>query len=164
MNKNSWWICALIASIMILTFYVQDNSDRIESIEKVFSPPESGPATSQAVGPVHKTFSSPSSVVVGVVPSATIYRVSAYCPGPCCCGKWADGITASGKPAVGLIVAAPSEIPFGTALIIPGYGVAAVQDRGGVITGDRLDVLFPTHQEALEWGVQELKVRVFDGE
>ena len=53
MNKNSWWICALIASIIILAFHVQDNRDRIESIENVFSPPESGLATSPAVGPAH---------------------------------------------------------------------------------------------------------------
>ncbi len=120
---------------------------------------ESGLVSSQDAGPTHKSFSSPSSVVVGVVPSAAIYRVSAYCPGLCCCGKFADGVTASGVTAVGKIVAAPPEIPFGTVLKIPGYGVAAVQDRGGAITGNRLDVLFPTHEEAKQWGVQWLKVK-----
>ena len=88
-----------------------------------------------------------------------IMRVSAYCPCKICCGKWADGYTASGKPAVGLIVAAPPNIAFGTVLKIPGYGVAAVQDRGGAITGNSLDILFATHPEALNWGVQEIVVR-----
>ncbi len=87
------------------------------------------------------------------------YRVTAYCPCEKCCGEFADGITASGRPATGLIVAAPPDIPFNTRLDIPGYGRGLVADRGGVIKGDRLDVLFPTHQEALEWGVQYLKVK-----
>ena len=91
---------------------------------------------------------------------ADLYRVTAYCPGECCCGKWADGITASGRRATGLIVAAPPNIPFGTVLDIPGYGWASVEDRGGAIKGMRLDVLFPTHQEALNWGVQYLDVTV----
>lgn len=96
--------------------------------------------------------------VLQPIPEGKLYRVTAYCPKKCCCGKFADGYTASGGPAVGRIVAAPSTIPFGTALNIPGYGVALVQDRGGAITGNRLDVLFATHEEAKQWGVQELMV------
>jgi 3D (Asp-Asp-Asp) domain-containing protein len=45
-------------------------------------------------------------------------------------------------------------------MTIPGYGTVKVEDRGGAIKGDRLDVLFPTHQEALEWGVQWLDVEI----
>ena len=91
---------------------------------------------------------------------AQLYRVTAYCPcEKCCSTKWADGLTASGLPAVGLIVAAPKDVPFGTVLDIPGYGRAQVQDRGGAITGNRLDVLFATHEEAKQWGVKWLKVK-----
>ncbi len=87
--------------------------------------------------------------------------VYAYCPCEVCCGKWADGYTASGHEiqAGELIVAAPRRIPFGTSLSVPGYGVASVQDRGGDITGNRLDILFETHAEAKAWGVQELMVK-----
>ena len=113
----------------------------------------------------YKAFSrSPSSSVpvsVSLTEPGHIMRVSAYCPGSCCCGKWADGYTSSGVPAVGLIVAAPTDMPFGTVLQIPGYGTAQVQDRGGAITGNKLDVLFPTHQEALNWGRQYLKVKIY---
>jgi len=87
------------------------------------------------------------------------YRVTAYCKGSCCCGKWADGITASGAKAQGKLIAAPKEIPFGTWIDIPGYGYAEVLDRGGSIKGKRLDVFFPTHQEALNWGVQYLEIK-----
>ncbi len=64
---------------------------------------------------------------------------------------------------VTLIVAAPQRFPFGTILGIPGYSKGAVvQDRGGAIKGNRLDVLFPTHEEAKHWGVQNLKVRIVE--
>jgi 3D (Asp-Asp-Asp) domain-containing protein len=94
-------------------------------------------------------------------PAARLVRVTAYCPGPCCCGRWADGRTASGSRADHPLVAAPRHIPFGTRLRVPGYAGGAavlVEDRGGAIRGRRLDVLFPTHAEALAWGVRWLEV------
>ena len=86
------------------------------------------------------------------------YTVTAYCHNECCCGKWADGFFANGEPVGGLAIAAPESIPFGTVLFVPGYGTATVKDRGGSVNGNRLDVYFPTHQEALDWGVQYLTV------
>ncbi len=89
-----------------------------------------------------------------------LWRITAYCKGSCCCGKWSDGITASGAKAEGKLIAAPPEIPFGTWIDIPGYGMAEVLDRGGSIKGRRLDLLFPTHQAAKNWGVQYLEIRL----
>ena len=88
-----------------------------------------------------------------------IYHISAYCPCERCCGDFADGITASGANAEGKLIAAPKEIPFGTWIDIPNYGYAEVLDRGGAIKGRRLDVFFPTHQEALNWGVKYLRIK-----
>jgi len=85
-------------------------------------------------------------------------KVTAYCPCKKCCGKWADGITASGAKAQGKLIAAPKEIPFGTWINVPGYGWAEVKDRGGSIKRNRLDVFFESHQEALEWGVKYLEI------
>ena len=87
--------------------------------------------------------------------------VTAYCKESCCCGKFADGITASGVPAEGKLIAAPPNYPFGTIMDVPGYSIAEVQDRGGAIKGNKIDLLFPTHDEALQWGIQELKVKVY---
>ena len=102
--------------------------------------------------------------IIKIVPSerrtADLWRVTAYCSGSCCCGKYADGYTASGKPATGMIIAAPPEIPFGTQIYIKGWGWGEVQDRGGSIKGKRLDLLFPTHGLALQWGVQYLEVKI----
>jgi len=89
-------------------------------------------------------------------------RVTAYCPCEKCCGEWSDGVTASGhKIRRGdRFVASGPEYKFGTMVEVPGYGKVPVLDRGGAIKGNRLDVFFPTHQEALEWGVKQLVVSI----
>jgi 3D (Asp-Asp-Asp) domain-containing protein len=93
-------------------------------------------------------------------------EVTAYCPCTKCCGPKAQGLTASGKPVSyndGLFVAADRKLPFGTKLTIPGYGdgrPVQVIDRGGAIKGDKVDVFFPSHTEALQWGRQKLAVTV----
>ena len=94
-------------------------------------------------------------------------RVTAYCPCSKCCGQYADGITASGhKIQPGdTFVAADKRYSFGTEMIVPGYNdgrTVKVLDRGGAIKGNRLDVFFHSHQEALEWGVKYLDVQVRD--
>lgn len=92
-------------------------------------------------------------------------EVTAYCGCESCCGEFADGITASSyriRPGDKLI-AAPRSFQFGTRIYIPGYGLASVEDRGGAIQGNRLDVYFSTHEEALKWGRRKLLVIVFPG-
>jgi len=92
-------------------------------------------------------------------------RVTAYCPCEKCCGKYSNGQTACGhkiRPG-DAFVAADKEYSFGTEIIIPGYENAApvkVLDRGGAIRGNRLDVFFSSHEEALKWGVRHLDVKV----
>ena len=90
-------------------------------------------------------------------------EVTAYCGCEKCCGQYADGITASGYKiqAGDKLIAAPPSFQFGTVLHIPGYGRASVKDRGGAIQGNRLDVYFSTHQEALNWGRQKLIIIQF---
>ena len=92
-------------------------------------------------------------------------RVTAYCPCPKCCGSSSDGVTASGHEISegDRFVAADKTYPFGTEMNIPGYKNAQavkVLDRGGAIQGNKLDVFFNSHQEALEWGVKELDVKI----
>ena len=89
-----------------------------------------------------------------------IYKVTAYCPCSKCCGKYANGYTSSGTKATpGRTVAAPSNMSFGTKLNINGK-TYVVEDRGGAIKGNRIDVYVNTHSEALAWGVKYLPVEV----
>ena len=92
------------------------------------------------------------------------YTVTAYCPCVKCCGK-SNGITASGEKAVeGVTVAMNKSIPFGTKIYIDGVGERIVQDRGGAIKNNRIDLYFDSHQEALNFGRQTKEVTIIKEE
>ena len=91
-----------------------------------------------------------------------VYKITAYCPCKKCCGK-SDGITASGEKAIeGITVAMDKSIPFGTKIYIDGVGERIVQDRGGAIKGNRIDLYFDSHQEALNFGRQTKQVTILN--
>ncbi len=88
-----------------------------------------------------------------------LFKVTAYCPCLKCCGK-TNGITASGTHATaGKTIAASSQFAFGTKLLINGT-TYTVEDRGGAIQGNKIDIYCNTHTEALAWGVKYLPVEV----
>ncbi len=85
------------------------------------------------------------------------FVITAYCPCAKCCGK-SNGRTASGKIATaGHTVAASTQFAFGTQLVIGGK-VYTVEDRGGAISGNRIDIFFSSHQAALKFGRKTMKV------
>jgi len=98
---------------------------------------------------------------------AEVWKLTAYCPCVKCCGK-SDGITASGRKARYGYVAG-NWLAFGTKVKIEGLGIFEVQDRGARSHfgskndhKKRLDIFFPTHQEALRFGVQYKEVEVLN--
>ncbi len=92
------------------------------------------------------------------------FTVTAYCPCALCCGKWSDGITASGKTAQAnhTIAVDPSVIPLGTKVMIGGKTYYA-EDTGGAIKGNRIDIYFDSHRDALNFGKQMLDVYTVSG-
>jgi 3D (Asp-Asp-Asp) domain-containing protein len=106
--------------------------------------------------------------------------VTGYCPCGVCCNwrrTWYGraviangphagqpklvGMTASGKRAGrGTIAADLAVLPMRTQVYVPGYGYGLVADTGSAIQGHRLDLFFSTHQQAQQWGVKRLNVRV----
>jgi len=96
---------------------------------------------------------------VATTGESKIFKITAYCPCAKCCGKQ-TGITASGTRATaGRTIAASSQFAFGTKLVINGK-VYTVEDRGGAIKGNKIDIYMNTHAEALQWGVKYLPVQV----
>ena len=91
---------------------------------------------------------------------ADVFTVTAYCPCEKCCGSYANGYTATGAKATqGVTIAAdPDVLPMGTEIELDGH-TYTVQDTGGAIAGNRLDLYFDSHEDALRWGVQEKMVR-----
>ena len=96
------------------------------------------------------------------------YRVvtaTAYCQCAICVNvaAYRDGKTATmtdaSKPGAAVD---KLNIPLGSRLDIPGYGVwILADDTGSAIKGDKIDVRFADHQVAKEWGVKRLKIRVW---
>lgn len=75
------------------------------------------------------------------------YKITGYDICAHCCGK-TDGITASGTQAtVGRTCAAASFLPFGTRIYIDGIGERVVEDRGGGVNGEHIDVLCENHTQ-----------------
>jgi 3D (Asp-Asp-Asp) domain-containing protein len=94
--------------------------------------------------------------------------VTAYSPDERSCGDSADGITSSihnvWTNGMNLVAADSRVLPLGSMVSIPGYDegrIVPVLDRGGAIKGNRLDVLFSSHDTALRWGSRRLKITVW---
>lgn len=117
----------------------------------------------------------------GVKPFDKTMTITGYCKCKKCCGwkrNWLlrpviatgpskgerkkVGVTASGARAKpGTIAADTTKYPFGTIMFIPDYGYGRVEDRGGAIKGEHIDLFFKSHKAALKWGRQEKKVRIW---
>ncbi|MCT2535873.1 3D domain-containing protein [Aquibacillus koreensis] len=73
------------------------------------------------------------------------------------------GITYSGvqvKRDLYSTIAADLDVyPLGTILYIPGYGYGVVADKGSAITGNKIDLYYPTVDEVYEeWGKKDVEV------
>lgn len=95
--------------------------------------------------------------------------VTAYSPDARSCAGSDDDLTATlhhvTTNGFKLVAADPRVLGYGSMLSIPGYDqgrIVPVLDCGGKIKGNRLDVLFPTHEEAVKWGVKRMKVTVYE--
>ena len=98
--------------------------------------------------------------------NAEVFKATAYCSCEKCCDKdpsdkW-YGITATGKRARwGTVAVDKRVIKLGSRLRIKGYPdtIFRAEDVGGAIKGNRIDVWFPSHREALKFGVQKIVVQ-----
>lgn len=103
-------------------------------------------------------------------PKKTIWMtVTGYSPDARSCGDSADGRTATNHSVwtngMNLVAADPRLLPYGSIVSIPGYAedeAVPVLDCGGAIKGTRLDLLYPSHSQALKWGVKRVKVTVWE--
>lgn len=72
------------------------------------------------------------------------------------------GVTASGRRArIGTVAADTTVLPLGTLVFVPGFGWGRVEDRGGAIKGNKLDLWFEEHAMARDWGRKKKKVAVW---
>lgn len=118
--------------------------------------------------PIPKETAGPDLISLGT------FAVTAYCPCPTCCGIWSaehpcrigtdfEQRTYSGTiPTAGRTIGVdPTVIPLGTVVYIDGHPYVA-EDTGSAIKGKIVDIFFPSHEEAVEWGVQYFEIFVPD--
>ena len=140
-----------IEKIVLSEVVVKEPVDRIVQVQKKQTSRSSAPRTTSASTTTASTSGT----------GGKTYKITAYCPCSKCCGK-STGRTASGtKATAGRTIAAPSNFAFGTKLNIGGH-VYTVEDRGGAIKGNKIDIFVSSHQEALQWGVRYLTVSVVE--
>ena len=137
-----------IEKIVISEVVLQEPVNKIVQVQKTGTSRASTARTSTAAA----------TTTTAVVNGET-YKITAYCSCAKCCGK-TTGRTASGTQATaGRTVAAPAKFAFGTKLNIGGQ-IYTVEDRGGAIQGNRIDIYVSSHSAALQWGVKYLPVSV----
>lgn len=106
--------------------------------------------------------------VEGMTPEVRNLNTSSYCACEECCGK-TDGITASGaKATTWHTVAAGKGYKMGTIIYIPALsdkpnqGWFVVEDRGGAISDEKLDIYLDTHSEAQQYGRKHVECYIFE--
>jgi 3D (Asp-Asp-Asp) domain-containing protein/LysM repeat protein len=90
--------------------------------------------------------------------TATAYTAS--CEG--CSGITATGVNIKDNPDKKVISVDPSVIPLGTEVYVEGYGYAVAADTGGAIKGNKIDVFIPEKQDAINWGKQQVEVKILN--
>jgi len=93
-----------------------------------------------------------------IIVEASAYTAS--CEG--CSGITATGMNLKANPNAKVISVDPAVIPLGSKVYVEGYGEAIAGDTGGAIKGKRIDVFFPSQQDAINFGVKQLKVTILD--
>ena len=91
-----------------------------------------------------------------------LFTITAYCGCEKCCGK-TDRITATGTYAIeGVTIAVdPTVIPYGSEVDIEGIGTFVAEDCGGAIKGNKIDIYFERHEDALKFGIwEDWRVRI----
>lgn len=128
------------------------------SAQAVDASPEESSVVSEEYDPAWDKLATESAVCNDVFLGE--FTLTAYCPGRCCCGKWASGYTATGTLATDgrTIAVDPKVIPYGSrVLLIWPDGTQhsyIAEDCGGGVNGNHIDVFFDNHQAARVFGVQ----------
>ena len=109
--------------------------------------------------------------VSGITPTVRTLNASAYTASTCgkAPGSSGYGITASGARATAwYTVAAGSGYKLGTVIYIPYFankpngGWFVVQDRGGAISNNKLDVYMDTYNECISFGRRNLECYIYE--
>ena len=168
MNKSLLTYYIFVLVILSMAIYIfsfidaqvyhlpKESKTKISYIEEVVAEPESNMAKTNAEVIKQESAEEKKEYI-----SLGEFKLTAYCSCEKCCGIWAynrpNGVVYG---AIGeelkegySIAVDPNIISYGSEVIINGKTYKA-QDCGGAIKGNRIDVYFNDHDDALEFGVQ----------
>lgn len=134
---------------------------------EVYSPPERGARVAKSV---YARFESgwvyPSKPIIQnlVMEQSATFTATAYCLCEKCCGEWArkrgpgPAVGAAGTPLVpGVSVAIDRNFfEFGTKFLDESGNIYVAQDTGSGVNGYWVDIFMGSHQEAKQFGMQDI--------
>ncbi len=130
------------------------------TVDRVSTQPVSAPANGNSLA----------SRVQGMTPQVVTLNASAYTASTCdkAPGSPGYGVTASGAYATAwCTVAAGRGYPLGTIIYIPYFankpngGWFVVQDRGGAIANNKLDIYMNTYNECIQFGRRNIECHIY---
>jgi len=143
------------------TTAVESKPEETVSSKNNTAPPEAtAPSTSTTASKENAPEANASSTNTSkeIIVEASAYTAS--CEG--CSGITSTGMNLKTNPNAKVISVDPAVIPLGSKVYVEGYGEAIAGDTGGAIKGKRIDVFFPSQQDAINFGVKQLKVTILD--
>ncbi|MDR1797615.1 MAG: 3D domain-containing protein [Clostridiales Family XIII bacterium] len=140
---------------------VEIQRQELQSIERTKKPAYGGQEV--ALGSISPDLMTLTSDTGETLSYAGSFRITHYCACSICCGK-STGITASGAHVSEQTVAADWNVfPVGTVLYIKhgdSLSRKVVEDRGGGVNGQHIDVYVPSHEQALQMGSYTAEIYV----
>ena len=159
-----------ISRIVIEEKIIRKVVNKIVQITDVTSRSDAGRYGSTSVAEAAANSSALAKKVAGITPIVKTLNTSAYTASTCD-KKPTDkgyGITASGaKVKSWYTVAAGKGYPMGTVIYIPALknkpngGWFVVQDRGGAISNNKLDIYMSTYNECIQFGRKNLECYIY---
>jgi 3D (Asp-Asp-Asp) domain-containing protein len=160
------WFAFSVGLTFTLPFMLRADYDK-RRIQKTFSSSGAGIDGNGGV--------SRSPAAIGKTGKSVDFTVTAYCACRECCGDWSRIPVESGRRRTASgrilrrsdthkIVAASDAYEFGTRIQFEDLGIVTVEDRGRLVTGNRLDLYFgsdpESHRLAREWGIKTKQGRI----
>ena len=157
-----------ISRVILSETIIREPVDKIVEIRK--SAPRASTERTATSNPALTAKATLAQKVSGITPVVATLNASAYTASTCdkAPGSPGYGVTASGAMATAwYTVAAGSGYPMGTVMYIPYFsnqpngGWFVVQDRGGAISNNKLDVYMDTYNECIQFGRRNLECYIY---
>lgn len=90
------------------------------------------------------------------------FKLTGYCPCRSCSGGYGTGTASGARAKEGITIAADRRVlPLGTKVYIEGVGERIVQDVGGAIKGNKIDIYVNSHSSCYKTEYNQTSAKVY---